>query len=479
VVTADGYTLLATLQMLEDQRIKGLLNLRRGWKTYKEILAYAVGNDAVDPAALNTLKFGSGLFYFLLSLVPPGIAQKAAALAGFSGGDKKLGLDYLRECHNSTSIRSHLAGIVLSLNHLFFTIPFEDENAPAALKEVDTVVQEGIAKFKNGSLFYMFGGIAALEKNETDEALKYSETAIKNALHIVEYPAVCMRLQVNCHLMRFDWKSASETIEQIVAQEQKIKSKYTWATTWNAIRGGACFAARGEKDKSMVQFKIAMSQKGSDVWSTQLRAQAAKFTRMYSPFSIFELMYLTAHFLKIVTKNTDERRNEILALVESMGDAAPGARKSLADAPRPPSKGMFSSLLSKKEVENLPIVDNRAFYLILKSTVLISLKKNDESEACVREITSNAELFANDKLYLVLAHILNAKSIASTRREAAVDSLKFVMKQTGFVWENNLKSQAKRLLERFGEDSAQDEVEVSEEDLSKMELEESEEIADE
>jgi hypothetical protein len=73
IVLADAHILLATLQILEDQRVKGLINLRKGWKIYKKTLSTV--KDAHDPGVTSSLKFGSGLFYFVISQIPPGLPQ--------------------------------------------------------------------------------------------------------------------------------------------------------------------------------------------------------------------------------------------------------------------------------------------------------------------------------------------------------------------------------------------------------------------
>jgi hypothetical protein len=76
IVLADSYTLLATIQVMEEVRLKGMMNLRKGWRMYKD-LAKEIESSKVkyDPVILASLKFGVGLFNFLLSLIPPGLPQ--------------------------------------------------------------------------------------------------------------------------------------------------------------------------------------------------------------------------------------------------------------------------------------------------------------------------------------------------------------------------------------------------------------------
>ncbi len=54
-------------------------------------------------------------------------------MIGFSGGDRELGLNYLRECHSHKGLRSHLSGVVLTLNHLFLTAQLGGGQTPESL----------------------------------------------------------------------------------------------------------------------------------------------------------------------------------------------------------------------------------------------------------------------------------------------------------------------------------------------------------
>lgn len=48
--------------------------MRRGWKAYRDILGKSEKSEA-DPLVKDAVKFGAGLFYFLISMIPPGMAQ--------------------------------------------------------------------------------------------------------------------------------------------------------------------------------------------------------------------------------------------------------------------------------------------------------------------------------------------------------------------------------------------------------------------
>eukprot|EP00026_Physarum_polycephalum_P005662 Phypoly_transcript_05697.p1 GENE.Phypoly_transcript_05697~~Phypoly_transcript_05697.p1 ORF type:complete len:578 (+),score=105.71 Phypoly_transcript_05697:142-1875(+) len=467
IAAADGYTLLACLQVMEEARLKGFLNMRRAWKLYKEIISKAEKSGA-DPIVQSSVKFGAGLFYFLISMIPPGMAQRAASLAGFSGGDKELGLQYLRECHNAKSLRSILSGLVVALNHVFLTIPFEEDGAPALIAEVHAITHEGLQKYPNGSLFHTFAAVANLEKNHTEHAIKHLTTAIDNSKTIVNAnPPVFMRLIVNCYAMDLDWKKAGEVLEAIIEQEKQYKSKYSWSATWNFLRLGAVYQMLGDTPKSKQCFEWTGKEKANDRWPQDLKQQAGKFLKNGGNFAMFELMYLTGHLYKVIRNTTDEKRQELIAVIDKLAAAAPGSKTPLSDAPRPASKSRFN-LFAKSDPYNNPEADNRAAYLLLKGATLWTMKQNKQCEECAMEIINNSEVFANDKLYHVMAMILYARSTSQSRPNEAIANLQAAMKVTGYPWENNQKATCKRLLEKCGVNDTQ--VDVDKDQMDESEL---------
>lgn len=70
-------------------RARGAFNLRKGWKYFEKALEY-VGihfcsniihfleqnkDSNIDNVLLANLKFGAGMFFFVISLIPSGLAQ--------------------------------------------------------------------------------------------------------------------------------------------------------------------------------------------------------------------------------------------------------------------------------------------------------------------------------------------------------------------------------------------------------------------
>jgi len=477
IVAADGYTMLATLQLMEDSRLKGLLNMRRAWKNYRELIGKAEKLGA-DMVVQNSLKFGAGLFYFLISMIPPGMAQRAAALAGFRGGDKNLGLQYLRDCHNARSIRSMMAGMVLSLNHLFLTIPFEENGGEALLAEVNVIINEGLEKYPEGSLFRTFAAVAELEKGNTLKAIVHVNEGIKYGQTVVTTtPPLFLRLTVNCYAMDLDWNKCIEILEKLREQEKAVKSKYNWSASWNYLRLGSCYMMVQNTEKSKQCYESVLKEKSGEKWVQDLKQQASKFLKTGGVFSMFELMYLTGHFYKLIKNSTHEKRKDLVTLLDKMAENTPGCQTNLFTLPRPTPKSRFN-VFARAETLNLPEVDNRGIYLVLKATVLWSMKQYEQSEELVTEVINNAELFANDKLYYVMALIIHARSIAHVKTSEAIVLLETAMKISGYPWENNLKGFCRRLLEQYGVTEIKvDEAEIPDDQVEKLLEEEEEEAA--
>jgi hypothetical protein len=113
---------------MEEYRIKGALNLRRGWKIYESLIKDLDTKEVeLDPLIVANIKFGAGLFFWVISLVPAGIAQRAVSFIGFKA-NKDLGMKYLRECYASKSLRAYYAGILVALNNVQLSAALDSES---------------------------------------------------------------------------------------------------------------------------------------------------------------------------------------------------------------------------------------------------------------------------------------------------------------------------------------------------------------
>jgi len=460
IVLADTLIILAAMQVIDDQRVKGLLNLRRGWKTYRQTMS-TVETKLHSPQVITSLKFGSGLFYFILSLIPPGLPQKAAALAGFTGGDKGLGLQYLRDAFSTSPIRSYLAGLVLTAHHVFLTSDLDPNESKDLITEAESIIKNSLEKFPEGSIFQAVAGVVALESNQVDVAITATESAIKNIIHVTLFPSVLFRALANCYSMKLDWQATFQILEKThlgsVEQEKTGKSKNPWNFAWNTLRMGACAVMMGKDDVAKKYFTYSSNAKVKDRWSQSLIIQANRYLANGGQFAMFELMYLTGHYEKILSNTTDARREEILAILEGLAAKANGALT------KPPlnnkeDKGFLGLFGKLKDGQNDPKVDNRVSYLTLKCITLRALKRKEEAMGCALEVIM-LEKQLGDKLYYVIALLQMGRLVSDDSRDAASKHFETAMKVNNFVWENTLKARIRSVTKQIG-------VQVQEEQVS-------------
>jgi hypothetical protein len=94
-ILGDSLYMTAILQLTRDNKIKGIYNLRKSWKTFEGTeKMLAVANPSDDRELKRCVEFGAGLFYWAISIVPKGLL-KFIEFAGFKS-DRDLGMKYLR-----------------------------------------------------------------------------------------------------------------------------------------------------------------------------------------------------------------------------------------------------------------------------------------------------------------------------------------------------------------------------------------------
>lgn len=453
-VLADAHTMTAGLLVLEDARVKGLIHLRKGWKLYRSTLDKVESNKygTIHPAVFNSLKFGAGLFYFIISLIPPGLPQKVASLAGFKSGDnfKELGMKFLRDVHSSSSIRCDLAGIVLACHHLLLTNDMDPKIANELVAEANSIYKEGLGKFPKGSVFQVIASFACLETNNTDEAIKHTEASINNCRHVTNYPALLLRLKSQCYIMRFEWETATKILEDILGlsiEQAKLKKKSSnnaWALIYNNLRAGCGHMMLGNQDKAKKYFTTTTEQKTTDKWSESLVFQAKRYLANGGFFSMLENMILTEAFEKVIRNAKDTQRQEILNLIEELAKKAKGALT-------PITKDTKASSTKVKDM-NDPLIDNRVAYCVLRATVLRTLQKTEEADVMIKEVLdANQNGLMKDKLYYTLALIEAGKNASrANNTEQATKYYETAMKINKVIWEMSIKRRIRICMKQIG-----------------------------
>lgn len=99
--------------------IKGAWNMRSAWKSYEAVLKKHVkdGKADIHPEIFACLKFGVGVFYYIVGLMP-GVLQTLLSWIGFVA-DYDVGVQYLNECYQADCLKSPFAALILCMSYLF------------------------------------------------------------------------------------------------------------------------------------------------------------------------------------------------------------------------------------------------------------------------------------------------------------------------------------------------------------------------
>jgi len=427
VVLGDVLYMLAVLQLTRDSKLKGAFNMRKSWKVFEESLKMVSTDKSglYDQELIRCLNFGAGFFFFAMSIIPQKFL-KLIELVGFKA-DRDLGLKYIRECHDAGGVRCPFASIVLLFNNLL--LPRGLANPAKYLKEADSLIQQSLIKYPNGSLFQVMGSHCARKQCNVDEGIRYMEAAIENCKSLGVAPLIYKFELANCYCMKLKWDVAATNFEPLVESEKfQVRALC-------ALQLAGCYFMVGQRDKAMAMFQRVptITKKNSSV-DPIVAAQAQRYLACGGYFAAFELLYIRRDLAKM-----EKEASNLLVHLESLATEV-GATKPLAD-----TKGggflsnKFRSLsLGKAEVVDYT-ADNRAAYLMIKGALLRTLNDPDRAIACFKEVISMDNIL-KEKYYVPYCYFELAEALYHKNQlKEAQEAIKKCNNASGYAWEDPLK----------------------------------------
>jgi len=145
---ADGYMYSAMMLVMLDSRLKGIWRMRKAWSIYYNL--FQRKTPAVDPEVLDGVRFGAGLFMYLMSWLPP-MAVSLLKIVGFVS-NRDLG-QHLMElpAGSEGSIHQPLACFFLIMATVCVPHALADVNELLAYAKPR--IDSGLARWPNGVLF--------------------------------------------------------------------------------------------------------------------------------------------------------------------------------------------------------------------------------------------------------------------------------------------------------------------------------------
>lgn len=447
IVYGEALYSIAVLQMTRDAKLKGAFNLRKSWKVFEKALkeSKTVKDVEIEPEIVKCLQFGAGFFLFAISIIPTKFL-KFVELAGFKA-DRDAGLHYVKECQKHGGVRGPYSTMLLLFNNLL--LPRGLANASSYLIEADELIMESLVKFPNGSLFHVMGSHCARKQCDIDKGIKLMETALDNSKHFKCAPLIYRYELANCYCMKLEWQKAAELYLPLI-DEQKFQVRIICC-----LQLGSCYMMLGQKDKAMAVFNkmMTMSGKKSHFDPVVLR-QTKRYIANGANFAAFELLYLRRDLAKMIPIMS--------SVLKSLDEIAKATKANEPVVPKIPVKqttekkgfsfaglSKLANQITKKKDATDYVYDDRASYLLMKSSILKALGNQDDAIECLKEIISMQDNLI-EKLYIpyCLYELGESYYVKGMLKEAEEMMVK-CSKINGYDWEDPLKIRLKVTMDQL------------------------------
>eukprot|EP00475_Leptophrys_vorax_P039854 TRINITY_DN7282_c0_g1_i1.p1 TRINITY_DN7282_c0_g1~~TRINITY_DN7282_c0_g1_i1.p1 ORF type:complete len:535 (-),score=150.34 TRINITY_DN7282_c0_g1_i1:1411-3015(-) len=148
-IRAEAYFLGSLVQLVLEQYLKGMWNMRSSWNMFDKVRKDLEDYDGSDKVEIQSCyDMYVGFFNIILSLLPPSIVSIAEYL-GFSG-NRQLGLEMVQKAFDSKSVYAPVAALFLLIYYCNIseqigdTNPKYDEESAKLLKWADAYYPKSI-----------------------------------------------------------------------------------------------------------------------------------------------------------------------------------------------------------------------------------------------------------------------------------------------------------------------------------------------
>ncbi|XP_074035957.1 tetratricopeptide repeat protein 39C isoform X1 [Leptinotarsa decemlineata] len=184
---------------------------------------------------MGAVSFGYGLFQLGISLLPPSLVRLINIL-GFSA-DRQNGIACLMYARLGTDMRAPLASLSLLWYHTIVR-PFygiDGTNVTAGVDASAYLLKESESEFDRSPLFLFFRGRVCRLNSDMEGALMAYQKAVDNS-NQRELKVLCMHEIGWCHLIRLNYKAATDTFLY-------LKSSSRWSRAFYCYVAGICAGA--------------------------------------------------------------------------------------------------------------------------------------------------------------------------------------------------------------------------------------------
>jgi len=251
IITADSLLSKAINQLQTNNLIYAAWNMRKAWNIYDGVMkSHRVNGKSILHEEINTyLKFGVGLFYYIISLVP-GVMLKVLTMIGFVA-DQDKGIKYMTEIYQTDNLKAPYASIILLASYLFLPSALSDMHKN--LESCEPCVEWCHKNYENGAIFSYFSAQFYRKLGDGTKAIEHLEHAIKICNDLKIPPNLFNWDLANCHFMCLEWEKAAKTLESILLSTSKKKDfEFNSLCT---LQLACSYQLMGEEKKSGFNFK--------------------------------------------------------------------------------------------------------------------------------------------------------------------------------------------------------------------------------
>jgi hypothetical protein len=207
---ADANLLSAVLMVQQDKRLKGAWRMRKAWATYSTLLHRKQGPPA-GPLG-HCVRFGAGLFMYMLSMMPTVIAR-VLEVVGFES-NRPLGLRLLSEAAAEPGVHQARCNLILLMNLLVVPRALADVNAIIA--QARPIIERCLAVWPSSPFFRWMASFERRKVGDSEGALAHVEAAIAAATSDgSKVPGMLESDRAACLLMLLRWNEAAQAFDRM------------------------------------------------------------------------------------------------------------------------------------------------------------------------------------------------------------------------------------------------------------------------
>lgn len=316
VIYADALMVRSVVQLTLNSYFKGGINLRKTWGCYYALqteLEKDTDNKIPQEIAMS-IKYGCGVFYTYLALVPAGLMKLLSAIGFIS--DKELGEQFLTEVVESNTVRTPQAALVLCTYYLF--LPTGLGNVKDTLAKAKKVLDKMNEKYPNNSYFWGYLNFYHRKSGNTVEAVEAITKAARHAEAAGQKPTLLVYLLGDTLYMDLQFEAAKVQYEKLLEHLENTGETFAY-TGQVVISLASCYVMLGDTENAMRWLKRVNSmynpKSKQDANSPKYAARVVSEPRLL-PLTPVYVLYINRDLAHMKSDHVDKLRAKMVEVTE-------------------------------------------------------------------------------------------------------------------------------------------------------------------